>query len=214
MEAKNEVVENTFDFDGKEVAYMEAVVDGRFQDAQVIRAEIRSAEKAGFDAQVANATQAAKQEATQLTQEQIEFKATVKQLEENFDVLNPESEAFDTNIADEIVELRDAYISRGRNPATALRRATELVTASYGISAKNAESAAQTAAPVGEPAVSNKPLAPAAVEKKLQAAQTQPAHMDTGTVTGEPAVDVFDMTEAEFENLSEADLKRMRGDIL
>lgn len=210
-EAKSAATEGTFDFDAKEQAYMEAVVDGKFDEAKKIRAEIRAAETAEYEAKAkAFADQAGKRSVSE-TQVQLDFKAAVSELESQYPLLNPEVEGHNEAAIEEVVELRDVYIARGMTPANALRKAVKLVATDYGIEA------AGEAAPAPEPtkpAISDKPTDPKTVKQKVAAAKAQPPSSSVGKgAASEEPIDIFSMSEDEFDKLPDRVLAKMRGDL-
>lgn len=214
-EAEAEQVE-AFDFDAKERKYMELVTEGDFDDAMVIRSEIRAAEKAENDATVAS-TNAQTQARFN---EQIEFNQTVATLNEEFDQFNPNHKEYDQVLVDEVVDRRDLFVARGMSLSDSLSKAAKEVAKLYDVESnfermadeEIARLAAEEATESGE---SPKPAAKKVdVAKKVALKDKQPPVMDEGSVIEEGEKSALTMDDAEFEALPEATKARMRGDIV
>lgn len=200
-----------FDFDAKEVEYMELVTDGEFEKAKTIRQEIRSAERAELEADVA----AQANNTTARVNEQISFTNKIQELNEEYDTFNPSHEQYDQVLVDEAVDRRDLFIARGMSMADALDKAAREVAKLYDLES-NFEKAANEE--IERLANEDKGKAPAAkkkvdVKKKVDQAGKQPPTMDEGSAQEEQK-GVGSMTDAEFEALPESTKARMRGDIV
>lgn len=189
-----------FDFDAKEQEFLEAHADGEFDKAKAIRREIREAERELYRQE---AEQAAKR-ATGRSRAQQEHDAAVSELEEAFDVLNPQSEAFSEELVGEVLELQEMFASK-YSPADALRKAALHTMALHGFNAQEEGPTAE--APKVEP---KKPD----VRKKVEAANKQPPRMPAGEGTGEKKTDPMSMSEQEFDALPESAKARLRGDLV
>lgn len=197
-----ETAPEEYDFDAKELEYQQFVLDGESQKAIALRKEIRAAEKAQiqFDmTQKMAATNSNSHVATALQQ-------AAAAVEAEFPVFDRSSETFNEEYTNEVVELRDAFMTKGDNAVEALSKAVRFVVKSYDL-----DSALETA-PNPDLEIKKK----AAISKKIQAANAQPPVLEgEGTRTRETVpIDVMRMSEDEFNALPDATLKRLRGDIV
>jgi len=199
-----------FDFDSKEVEYMELVTDGEFEKAKTIRQEIRAAEKAEYEADAAQSAN----NTTARVNEQITFNNKIQELNEEYDTFNPNHEAYDQVLVDEAVDRRDLFVARGLSLADALDKAAREVAKLYDLES-NFEKAADDE--IARLAAEEKSAAPAKkkvdVKKKVDQAGKQPPTMDEGSAQEEQK-SAASMTDAEFEALPESTKARMRGDIV
>jgi len=202
--------EPAFDFDAKEVEYMELVTDGEFDKAKAVRKEIRAAERAELEADVA----AKADNTTARVNEQIAFNNKIQELNEEFDAFNPKNEAYDQVLVDEAVDRRDLFVARGMSLADALDRAAREVAKLYDLSS-NFEAAADAELARIQAEEKGKPLPKKKIDvkKKVALAKAQPPIMDEGSPQEESKT-ALTMTEAEFDALPEATKARMRGDIV
>ena len=191
-----------YDFDARERDYMDAVLDGRLDDAAAIRQEIRQAEQAMFQQTLQGATEEARQRAVT----EVRIQEVVEELEQTYPVFDVNSEEFDQDLADEVLVLQKSFVERGLQPDTALRKAAAYVAKANDIT------------PVGatpeQPAGLRRqaPSAPqGAVERKMEAARRQPPSAPS-RAREEPTIDIANMTDEDFENLSEEALRKLRGD--
>ena len=199
--------EPPFDFDAKEVEYMELVTDGEFDKAKAIRQEIRAAEKAELEAEVAAKTN----NSAARVNEQIAFNNKIQELNEEFDHFNPEHELYDQVLVDEAVDRRDLFIARGMSLSAALEKAAHEVAKLYDLPS-NFE--AQADAELARMQEQKPPAAKKVdVKKKVAQAKAQPPTMDEGTPQEEQK-SAANMSDAEFEALPESTKARMRGDIM
>lgn len=197
-----------FDFDAKEDAYHNAILEGDTTTAKAIRGEIRAAERAEAerialekaqaerksweDAQ----TKAEQERATKAAQEA--YAATVQTIFSLHPQLDDQHDSFDKDLMGEVKDWRDLYMSRGEKPGDALTKAV----------AKVIPAAAALAAPAA-PAKAT----PEQIKRNLEADTKQPPEM--GGV-GERArkVDFAKLSEGEFNKLSDEDKRRARGDFV
>jgi hypothetical protein len=211
--AAKEQVENapeTYDFEAKEIEYQNLLLDGESQKAAALRAEMRRAERAQIEYEMA---QKMEQKVTQ-NQQMTALQQAAADLEANFPVFDRSSPDYSEEYTQEVIDLRDAFIVKGENAVAALSKAAKYVIKEYGLdSSSEAPSLATRAAPKQADEVAKKR---AEVSRKLKAAASQPPELpgESSASRGERAVDVSTMTEEEFSALPEATLKRLRGDIL
>ena len=216
MKAAQEVQENApddYDFAAKEVEYQTLVLDGESDKAAALRQEMRKAEKEQMAFEM-------RQEMTQTvaqSQQATALQTAAADLEANFPVFDQNSEVYNAEYTQEVIELRDAFMTQGFGAVDALSKAANFVIKSNDLAetTSDTESAlASTKAPTGNADEVAKKRAQ--VSKKLKAAEAQPPELpgESSANRGEKTLDVASMTEEEFAALPEATLKRLRGDIL
>ena len=200
-----------YDYDAKETQYQEFVLDGETAKAAALRKEIRAAEKAEMQYEFEKKMGLTVQESHQANA----LQQAAAELEATFPMFNQHHEAFDSEATQEVVDLRDAFITQGFTPVDALAKASSFVIKDRGVVDQAPESA--LSAPKAKPAVDEVAKKRANNAKKLKAAEAQPPELpgESSSAHGEkPESDFSNMTEEEFNALPEATLKRMRGDIL
>ena len=213
LQAQNTPVENApepYDYDTKEAEYQEFILDGETAKATALRKEMRAAEKAEIQfemEQKMGQTVEHSQQATVLQQ-------AAAELESTFPVFDQHSETFNADATQEVVDLRDAFITQGYQPVDALSKAANFVIKDHGFADADPESA--LAAPAVTKPVDEVAKKRANNQKKLKAAQSQPPEIpgESSSSHGEVAQDMSTLTEEEFNALPAATLKRMRGDIV
>lgn len=190
-----------FDFDGAEDQYMEAMYNGDKEEAKRIRRQINEENR---KVSKQDAAQTVSQEATQREQT-ADLNAAASEVIQRFPQLNSEDE--NTANADAIsrtVMLRNAYINEGYGLGESLRHAAA-------DAAKLFDLNDTTKAPDsgGEPDRTTQ-----ARRRNAEAANRQPPAMPGIGSRGQSDtdVDVESMSEDEFDNLSEAEKSRLRGD--
>lgn len=205
-------LEDEFDFDSKEQEYMEHVLDGELDKARVVRAEIRAAETRQYQAMATTV----REEAVEVTQARTEYMGVVGQLQENFAEFDPEGENFNQDLVDEVLEMKDSFVSRQGNvlsPGQALKKAAAYVTKMYDLK----EVGYQEAPVKEEPKVDTKKVVAKKatnVKQKVAQANSQPPTMEAGETDHKGSPNIADMDEDEFEALPEATKRRLRGDAL
>ena len=213
LQSQNTPVENApepYDYDTKEAEYQEFILDGETAKATALRKEMRAAEKAEIQfemEQKMGQTVEHSQQATVLQQ-------AAAELESTFPVFDQHSETFNADATQEVVDLRDAFITQGYQPVDALSKAANFVIKDHGFADADPESA--LAAPAVTKPVDEVAKKRANNQKKLKAAQSQPPELpgESSSSHGEVAQDMSTLTEEEFNALPAATLKRMRGDIV
>jgi len=199
----------SYDFDAKEVEYQNMVLDGETEKAVALRREIRKAEREQLEfemRQEMNQTVSQDRQMTALQQ-------AANALEEAYPVFDRNSDAFNEEVTNEVVELRDAFIMKGYEAVDALSKAVKYVVKDHDLdqTQESVPSLAGKAQKSDELAKKR-----AQVSKKLRAAEAQPPELpgESSSNHGEKGLDLSSMTEEEFAALPEATLKRLRGDIL
>jgi hypothetical protein len=211
--AAKEQIENapeTYDFEAKEIEYQNLLLDGESQKAAALRAEMRRAERAQIEYEMA---QKMEQKVTQ-NQQMTALQQAAADLEANFPVFDRSSDQYNEAYTQEVIDLRDAFIVKGENAVAALSKAAKFVIKEYDLDfGTEAPSLSTKAAPKQVDEVAKRR---SEVSRKLKAAEAQPPELpgESSASRGERATDISNMTEEEFSALPEATLKRLRGDIL
>ena len=197
-----------YDFGEKEIEYQNLVLDGESKKAAALRAEIRAAERAQLEYEM---TQKMSQTVDQ-NQQMTALQQAATELESSFPVFDQNSETYNAEYTQEVIELRDAFILKGENAVTALSKAAKFVVREYSLD----EAAPSLAAPSKKSLVDEVAKKRAEVSRKLKAADSQPPELpgESSANRGEKALDLSNMTESEFNALPEATLKRLRGDVV
>jgi len=206
---KAEEAPESYDFDAKEVEYQNMVLDGETEKAVALRREIRKAERATLEYEM-------RQEMSQTVNQDRQMTAlqqAANAMEDAYPVFNRDSDDFNEDMTNEVVELRDAFIMKGYEAVDALSKAVKYVVKDHDL-----DQAQESAPSLAGKAQKSDELAKkrAQVSKKLKAAEAQPPELpgESSSMHGERAMDLSAMTEEEFAALPEATLKRLRGDIL
>ena len=206
-QAKQQQLENApeYDFAAKEAEYQQLVLDGEAEKAVSLRNEIRNAEKEQFMFEV----QQKMGQTVQQSQEMTALQAKAAEIEAKYSVLNENSTDFDADLQTEVIELRNAFMTQGYAPADALEKATNYTLAAKQPTLLNPEPAQPTKKVDTE--VQNKQKV-ANINKKLQAADSQPPQMKGEGARGEKKLDLNMLSDDEFSALPEETLRRLRGD--
>jgi len=216
MKAAQEVAESApeeYDFATKEVEYQTLVLDGEADKAAALRQEMRKAEREQIAFEM-------RQEMTQTVnqnQQATALQTAASDLEANFPVFDQNSEVYNAEYTQEVIDLRDAFITQGHGAVEALSKAANFVVKSHDLVETPAEEGStlggQKAPAVQQDEVARKR---SQVSKKLKAAEAQPPELpgESSANRGDKGLDVSSMSEEEFNALPEATLKRLRGDIL
>ena len=206
---KAEEAPESYDFDAKEVEYQNMVLDGETDKAVALRREIRKAEREQLEYEM-------RQEMSQTVNQDRQMTAlqqAANAMEDAYPVFDSNSEVFDQDMTNEVVELRDAFIMKGYEAVDALSKAVKYVVKDHDLdkTVEEAPSLAGKAQKTDEVAKKR-----AEVSKKLRAAEAQPPELpgESSSNHGEKGIDLSTLTEDEFAALPEATLKRLRGDII
>lgn len=187
-----------FDFDAKEVEYQTLVMDGETEKATKLRSEIRAAERQ----QMMFEMQAKMGQTVTQNQEMVDLQTKATELEALYPELNQANPQFDQDKTNEVLELRDAYMTQGYMGADALDKAVKLIMGAVVPKAPASD-------PVQKEIVEKKKIAN--TNKKVEAAQKQPPAMK-GKNKVDQKVDIRNMSVDEFDALPAETLRRMRGD--
>jgi len=198
-----------------EKEYATLLADGEVDKATAAMAKIRSIERQMAEAKSDMKIAAAEARAA----ERARYNIALERIEAAYPELNPESDTFDEDLMQDVVDLKASYESRrNMTPTQAMQKAVEKL---IGSRTKAQEKALDTTPRVTEKDVSKEVAAERkkdAVKKVAEAVNKQPpstakAGMDSDKAGGSlNAKDVMKMSQADFAKLTEADLARMRGD--
>ena len=199
-------------FDEKEVEYQNLVLDGESQKAAALRKEIRAAERAQLEYELTSKIG----ESVSQSQQATALQQAASQLEDNFPVFNRNSDQYNEDYTQEVIDLRDAFIVKGENPVAALTKAAKFVLREYDLVDMGEPAAAPSLSAETAPRLDEVAKKRAEVSRKLKAAESQPPEMpgESSSARGEKSLDIASMTEDEFNALPEATLRRLRGDLM
>lgn len=198
-----------FDFDAKESEYLSALMEGETETAMKIRREVNAAlvEQAR-----SNAKAEARAELEQAEAQRSHKAAMTALAEEAESVIKayPYLDTDDGEAAMEmIIERRNSLAAKGVAPHLALRQAAALIAPRFNPAGDTPAKDLQTRAPQADS------REPAARTRGAQASVAQPPVPAAGMgnrATGNDTTDVARMDDDQFERLSEADKRRLRGD--
>ena len=203
---------SAYAFDEKEVEYQNLVLDGESQKAAALRKEIRAAERAQLEYELTSKIG----ESVSQSQQATALQQAASQLEDNFPVFNRNSDQYNEDYTQEVIDLRDAFIVKGENPVAALTKAAKFVLREYDLVDMGEPAAAPSLSAETAPRLDEVAKKRAEVSRKLKAAESQPPEMpgESSSARGEKSLDIASMTEDEFNALPEATLRRLRGDLM
>lgn len=195
--------------------YATMLADGEVEKATALMAKIRGLERQMSEAKSDMKIAAAEARAT----ERARYNIVLERIESAYPELNPDSDSYDEDMMQDVVDLKASYESR-RNltPTAAMQKAVEKL---LGTRTKAQEKVIDTTPRVSEKDVAKEKAAERkkeAVARTAEAVGKQPpstskAGMDSDKAGGSlNAKDIMKMSQSDFAKLSEADLARMRGD--
>ena len=193
----------TFDeqIDAKIQQHSELMFSGEEEEAKKVMREILSLQEQKAVSQAVAVVEAR----TAQRQQQAEFNSVVKSIEESYPQLKAGSPNANVDAINDVVDMRDLYISRGMSPTQALQAASEKVAAMYGFEAPARQAPKTTA--------TTRP----GIRENAVAAANQPPRIPGGM--GDRALakevtlkDIQKMSDKEFENLDPALEKKLRGE--
>jgi len=203
-EKKEEGEKEEYDFGAKEKEYVNLIVEGNEAEAAALRAEIDTRRTEDI---VAKVTQTAYEDQSR-TRAEAAVAEAAQVWEDSFPILKQGSENYDEAVVGEIVQFRDGFIGSGMNPVDAINKAAEYVLVQKGyISDEVPEDKQQESKTRRKPEKT--------LTQKIDAQRRQPTQQNgTGNSTRNDSdeIDVADLTDEEFDKLSERELARARGD--
>lgn len=189
-----------YDFEAKEREYAQALLDGDTAKASALRREIN--EKLVEIASAVSSREA--RQVQELVQQQLAYKEAVEELNAQYPELVPDHPDYNQQVIDDIFELYEGYLLKGIDPASAIRKATNIIAKANGLGQRAEDEAPST----------KTAKKPPKVEKKLEARKKQPPKQ-SGTSPRDAEdgeYDILNMTEEEFDALPESVKRRLRGD--
>lgn len=203
-----EKIEN--DLVALEVKYNDLLAEGDTKGAAAVMTQLRhkNAELNTVSAQQRDA------EVMALAVEKVRYEEALERVEDAYPELNPESDEFDEDKMQDVVDLMAAGRNRGLSATKALQRAVQRV--------MGADDSAQRRATTVSPRVNESEVAAErrhqAVKRNLDASKRTPpashrvtADAGSGKLTAQA---VIDMSDADFAKLKEEDLAKLRGDTM
>jgi len=200
-----------FDFDDAETKYMNAVLDGETEKAKQIRAEIRQMERQ----QLQNELQASMQQTSQQTQAQIRLEAAVKEVVSAYPQLDLNAAEADQDLINETNELMTGFMSQGYDPVDALSKAVGYTTKSLGVNMDVDQPAVIPNAETRDLSAEKSAKRRQESAEKREKAQTQQPPKLSGESQrsrDDNVVDIFKMSDKDWNNLSDEQLRKLRGD--
>ncbi|MEG0939714.1 MAG: hypothetical protein RSE32_13580 [Comamonas sp.] len=198
-----------FDFDAKETAYLDALMEGETEKAMKIRREVNAAL---VDQARSNAKAEARAELEQ-AEAQRSHQAAMKALEDEAQTVVKAYPYLDTEegevAAEMIIERRNALAAKGMAPHLALREAAALIAPRFAPAGSTPAKDLKSGAPQADSREA------AARTRGAQASVAQPPVPAAGMgnrATGTDTTDVAQMDDDQFDRLPEAEKRRLRGD--
>jgi hypothetical protein len=200
-----------YDFAKKELEYQELLLDGEAEKAAALRQEMRAAEYSSLVYEIQQNINSKVDNQVHVTQEQQNLANEAVRIAEQYPALDQNSETFNQEATEEVIELRDAFIEKGYDAVISLNKAVNYVVKTHNIKPGVDEIQKSHNKQVDE--VSKKR---AEVQKKLEAAEAQPPEMagESSASRGEKTINPATLTDEEFAALPESTLARLRGDLL
>lgn len=195
-ETENEADEpEPFDFDAKERDYMSAVYEGDQDKAIEIRREING--------ELRNQAEGTARQTLNQRQMEQSLGQVAAQAVEDYPFLNSEAEGANADAIEMTLSLRQSYEAGGKAPHEALAAAVKKVGPLF--------------APKDTGDTTSSTQQADRVRRNAQASASQPPSLKGGGVGDRAAdalPDITEMTEEQFEALSERDKARLRGDVV
>lgn len=207
-----------FDFDAKEEAYADAMIEGDKKKAAGIRREINTAIRA-------EAEDGAFERALQTTREERSkelLEDAAAEMCEDYPFLDNNSPEANTTAIRQVLALRNEFIrTDGMRPDRALRKAAKEIGDLYVRGKPPSDEGAEEEGDGDEEQDGQQPRRKGsrrdelAIARGARDASRQPARLPgAGARARSGAVDVEKMSETEFRNMSEREKKKARGDIV
>jgi hypothetical protein len=192
------------ELDELDAKYAELLLEGELEKASSVRKQWRQKQNDMFDIRLEQRSTLASKQAI----ESMRFDRQLAEYEVKFPVINPDSELFSEEVATEVADLMSAFEAKGWNPVAALNKAVKYVI-------REEASAAGI-----DPEVVRAKRSVTARKKVADVARRSPPDItgqgrDTDKVgTGDGLPNVTKMTPEQFAKLSDAQLRKLRGDTL
>jgi hypothetical protein len=194
-----------------ETRYTKLLADGEIDQATGLMREIRTAERGISEQKTAFQVQAAETRAV----ERVRYDTVVERLEQAYPQLNPDSDAFDQDQVQDVLDLKETYERRGMTPSSALQKA---VSKTFGAETGKQDKAVNVT-PRVDPAQVAATRKEQATKAAIDAAKRQPAStrdvgLDSDRVGALTAKSAMGMNQDQFAKLTDDQLSAMRGDQL
>ena len=192
-------------------AIHDLLLDGNSKDAAAKQTELNGK-------MMSRATSTARdsvRDAVNENQAKRDFDAQLVVLETDYGFINPDNtELYDESMVTRVKSISNALRTEGYTASEALAEATTTVAARFYpdlLGTEPSETAPDTSVADGKRAS----MKTATIKKNLKAANKQPAKIGGESLTTESASlpSISEMSESEFEDLSELELQRLRGDV-
>lgn len=196
-------------------AMSQAFAEGNAELAQQLFTEMLGSNvSAAAQAAAKAATERAYDSARAEAEQAVQARSVIQEAQEaaeivmaEFDIFNDKSEAFNEQLFNDAIRIRDGLLASGASVGEAILEAAELVAARNGIVAKSVAAEREAAKPKAIVKAPN-------VKAKMEQAAKVPPKLGGEAHDAKPTIDVMNMSDAEFDQLSEADLRRLRGDFV
>jgi len=203
------------DVDKKETAYQKALLEGDTAAAESLRREINQLNRAITNEEIRTATVQAESRA----REAARYDITMERVEQAYPALNEDSDEFDAELAQDVMDKMVANVQRGQAPYEALQNAVKRV---MGAPANRAQERATTDKPRVAGAAQTPPADAklAAGKRAVDTIKRTPANIgrvgsNSDTAGGGlDASSVSKLSYEEFNKIPEDTLARLRGDFL
>ncbi len=188
-----------FDITKAEREYAEFLADGEFDKAVELRAKINAqlVEQAEINVEARQAQRSAQSSLTEVANQAVA----------DWPYLEDDAETMEL-----IIAARDAGVRKGVSPAQALKAAVDRIAPKFAPEGGSADDGTPgKELPSGKPRVDTRPQG-ANARGAAASAQQPPLAAGSGNRQAAGKVDVESMTEAQFDALTPAEKKRLRGD--
>lgn len=209
----NEITKLEDKLQSLDAEYATALADGDTKKAAALMRDIRATDRQIADARTEHRVSVATAQAT----EQARYDIALERVEGSFPQLNPDNDAFDEDLLNDVADLKAVYQQRGDTPTKALQKAVKKL---LGEPKTSAQEEAITVTPrVNAADVAGKRKTDAVAKTADAVSRTPPSTSKVGQDSdklggGLNAKDVIKLSQDEFAKLSEKDLAKMRGDEL
>ncbi len=207
-EAEQQAEKEEYDFDKAEMEYQDLLLDGKQEEALAKRREIRAAEHATWKAEAKAETQ----EEISVADTQAELASMSKEAESMFPVFDKNHEDFDPSITHKVMVYMRGYIGESHAPTDAFVNALADVIEQYDLDTKygfgeepKEETPKETPPPKKDPKKG---------EVRKQAHQPAAKGGERSVDAGVATPNIFEMSDADLDKLSEEQIARLRGDFV
>lgn len=172
--------------------YEELLVDGEREEAREIRKQLNAARDYLNDRRITQATRVVQDQ----TLGSIKYETTLAQIEAAYPELNPNDDAYDDNLTNEVADLARTFMAAGQSNIQALHRATQLLLG--GRQQQEQERATRRRVTIEPPA----------------GLPGQPRTPMSGRTAAVGGIKIESLSQDQFAKLDERTLSKARGDFL